>query len=312
MTRAINKVERFYSLDAVRGIAALSIVLFHFRHFFYHGAQLGAYRTTELPLYGWLFPLYTRGDLAVDMFFCLSGFVFYWLYSQRIASRAISPGRFALLRFSRLYPLHLATLLAVALGQTWLLHKTGSYYVYECNDIRHFLLNLCFASSWGMEGGYSFNGPVWSVSVEVLLYALFFFCCRLFPIRITVLAGFSIGGFLALLNAYSPVWRGIGSFFLGGCVFLAYQAIIASRHAATLTKIAGYLTVAMWTATIYALATGRELSLPLLNFPVMVLFPLTILSLALIETWRGSLGRRVAFLGDISYSSYMLHFPCSS
>jgi peptidoglycan/LPS O-acetylase OafA/YrhL len=44
-------------------------------------------------------------------------------------------------------------------------------------------------------------------------------------------------------------------------------------------------------------------------WPVMVLFPLTILALALVETHRGTLGKRVSFLGDISYSCYMLHFP---
>lgn len=42
---------------------------------------------------------------------------------------------------------------------------------------------------------------------------------------------------------------------------------------------------------------------------VIVLFPLTIVSLALVETWRGTLGRRVAFIGHLSYSSYLLHFP---
>ena len=40
-----------------------------------------------------------------------------------------------------------------------------------------------------------------------------------------------------------------------------------------------------------------------------VLFPMTILSLALMETKRGTLGKRLSFLGDISYSSYLLHFP---
>lgn len=44
-------------------------------------------------------------------------------------------------------------------------------------------------------------------------------------------------------------------------------------------------------------------------WPVMVLFPLTILALALAETRRGTLGKRISFLGDISYSSYLLHFP---
>jgi peptidoglycan/LPS O-acetylase OafA/YrhL len=39
------------------------------------------------------------------------------------------------------------------------------------------------------------------------------------------------------------------------------------------------------------------------------LFPLTILLFAVMETYRGSLGRRLSFLGDISYSTYMIHFP---
>jgi peptidoglycan/LPS O-acetylase OafA/YrhL len=38
-------------------------------------------------------------------------------------------------------------------------------------------------------------------------------------------------------------------------------------------------------------------------------FPCTIVALALLETGRGTLGRRLSFLGDISYSSYLLHFP---
>jgi peptidoglycan/LPS O-acetylase OafA/YrhL len=39
------------------------------------------------------------------------------------------------------------------------------------------------------------------------------------------------------------------------------------------------------------------------------LFPLTILWLALTETRHGGFGRKYAFLGDLSYSSYLLHFP---
>jgi peptidoglycan/LPS O-acetylase OafA/YrhL len=43
--------------------------------------------------------------------------------------------------------------------------------------------------------------------------------------------------------------------------------------------------------------------------PVALLFPLTILSLAQAETWRGYLGRRFAMVGNLTYSSYLLHFP---
>ncbi|HSI62591.1 MAG TPA: hypothetical protein VLE43_05715, partial [Candidatus Saccharimonadia bacterium] len=41
----------------------------------------------------------------------------------------------------------------------------------------------------------------------------------------------------------------------------------------------------------------------------LMLFPATIILLALWETHRGTLGRRFAFLGHISYSAYLLHFP---
>jgi peptidoglycan/LPS O-acetylase OafA/YrhL len=331
MNRQHDTVERFYSLDVLRGLAALSVVLYHWQHFFYSGTNPGTFDLARLPLSAAVHILYTNGLLAVDLFFSLSGFVFYWLYSKRIAERAITPSRFALLRFSRLYPLHFATLLIVALGQLWSIHASGRYFIYPDNDAKHFLLNLLFASSWGFERGYSFNGPSWSVSVEVLLYALFFCCCRLFPIRAIVLALFSIIGFLVVQRYYDPIGRGIGSFFLGGCVFLAYQAIIASRRAAALSKWVAILMIGTWEVTIIVALARVDLNyltlrpvpflwhfdssfqwivqkmLPL--WPVLVLFPLTILSLALIETRRGSLGRRVSFLGDISYSTYLLHFP---
>jgi peptidoglycan/LPS O-acetylase OafA/YrhL len=325
-------IERFYSLDVLRGIAALSVVFWHWQHFFFSGTNPVPYEVMRLPLSKWLFVLYTKGYLSVDLFFNLSGFVFFWLYSTRIAEGAITPGKFALLRFSRLYPLHLATLLIVAVSQLWLLNTQGSYFVYSYNDSLHFLLNLLFASSWGIERCYaSFNGPAWSVSVEILLYAIFFMFCRLFHRRTIVLAFISAIGFVVVQPLYSPIGRGLGSFFLGGCGFLAYQSIIASRHARVITKWAIYLMVVAWAVTFVITLPGvaqSTLSTRFVPFswlfephvqwgiqkaakswPVLVLFPLTILALALFETHRGSLGKHISFLGDISYSSYLLHFP---
>ncbi|MBC8094904.1 MAG: hypothetical protein H7Y43_03735, partial [Akkermansiaceae bacterium] len=44
-------------------------------------------------------------------------------------------------------------------------------------------------------------------------------------------------------------------------------------------------------------------------FYEVLLFPLTVVTLALWEARRGTLGKRLAVLGNISYSSYLLHFP---
>jgi peptidoglycan/LPS O-acetylase OafA/YrhL len=324
-------VQRFYSLDALRGVAALSVVFFHWRHFFYTGATPGDFNMAELPFSDWLFILYTKGWLAVDLFFCISGFVFYWLYSGKISEHAFPAGKFVLLRFSRLYPLHLATLLLVASAQALMMKVDGSYFVTDFNDTKHFMLNLLFASSWGFEDGYSFNAPAWSVSVEIVLYATFFIICRLFGARIILLVALTTASFLLVQAFDFPIARGLSSFFLGGCIYLIYQSVISLPRAdAIIGRIVG-LSVLVWLITLAFIFLKIDLehavlkAMPILErfggilhwiiqraenaWPIMVLFPMTVLSLALIETRRGSFGKWVAYLGDTSYSSYMLHFP---
>ncbi|MBK6714732.1 MAG: hypothetical protein IPG57_06450 [Burkholderiales bacterium] len=41
------------------------------------------------------------------------------------------------------------------------------------------MLQLGLASNWGWEVGPSFNGPIWSISLEVVVYGLFFGVMRL-------------------------------------------------------------------------------------------------------------------------------------
>lgn len=311
---------RFHSLDVLRGVAALAVVFWHWQHFFYTGVVPGTVILERLPLYDAFAPLYLHGWQAVDLFFALSGFVFYWLYAGKVAQATIPARDFAVLRFSRLYPLHLLTLLAVAAGQYWYMSRLGTYFIYPFNDPFHFLLNLVFAPSWSFEHGYSFNAPVWSVSVEILLYTLFFLVCRWLPVRAPLLLLLAAGGFTVIAGWYPPIGRGIGSFFLGGCMFLAWRAIQATPHRDTLQRGITIAGAAAWLGTLLVvLAAVHGLPLPAWlsaganivshHWGPVVLFPLTILWLALTETRHGGFGRRWAWLGDLSYSSYLLHFP---
>lgn len=310
--------DRLHSLDALRGLAALTVVFWHWRHFFYEGTT-GSYQPERQPFFDLLLPLYTKGWLAVDLFFALSGFIFYGLYAGRVARRTISAREFFVLRFSRLYPLHLTTLLAVALGQYAFHHTTGSYFVYSVNDALHFALHVLFASSWGMERALSFNAPVWSVSVEVLLYGLFFVLCRLVPVRLLTLAAISAIGFAMALHLNGGLGRGIGSFFLGGCASLVFGRIVKAGRAPVLATWLPLPVAGLWIATM-AFGAGvlgevlARLPQPLAGVSgewvvLLVLFPLTILTLAVVETVRPGLGGRFAFLGGLSYASYLLHFP---
>ena len=323
-----GSVNRFYSLDMSRGVAAIGVVFWHWKHFFYSPGNPLVIDAEKFPLYGYFFAFYSKGWLAVDLFFTLSGFIFYWLYSGTVYTKGISLERFALLRFSRLYPLHFVTLCIVAISQFWLINKTGFYYIYQINDGYHFILNLFLASSWGFEDGYSFNGPSWSISVEVLLYFFFFFCARKLKVRVQILFIISLTGFLVHDN---PIGRGIGCFFMGGTVFWVYKKVIDSRLAGFITHIMFAFLVLAWVLSLFVIKSRYNVALLLVGqnqvllkyyelidwfvnkvfilWPIIVLFPLTILSLALVETSRGSLGRRFSIIGDISYSCYMLHFP---
>lgn len=248
------------------------------------------------------------------MFFSLSGFIFYWLYAAQIAERNLSIKEFSLFRFSRLYPLHLLTLLLVAIGQILFGHVAKTYFVFPFNDRFHFILNLFFASAWGLEKGGSFNGPSWSVSIEIILYALFYALCRMLPVRMPVLLLVSMLGFIISRSVNQQLGRGLISFFLGGCVYLIYQQIISRGLIQQSLKTLRRLFVPLWILAIVAIFDKWDLNVAFLGhlmtiYAVAILFPVTILTLSLLETQRGSFGKRLSGLGNISYSSYLLHFP---
>jgi peptidoglycan/LPS O-acetylase OafA/YrhL len=307
------------SLDALRGVAALAVVFWHWQNFFYNGTTPGNIERSTLPLYSVFFLFYEKGWMAVDIFFSLSGFIFFWLYSQRVTSREIGVAEFSVLRISRLYPLHLITLVVVALLQWELRSRTGDFFVYSINDAYHFILNLLFVSGWRTSFGDSFNAPVWSVSVEMFLYAAFFALCRLGrPTWGRILILILIG---AMLKFFIPIGRGVFSFFLGGATYYVYAGIVSRGNvrrflrAFAVAAVAGWLLAAIvirlhpagagTTETGSAVFQDRAANLLVTG----ILMPLTILVLALTETVRKGFGRHLSFLGDISYSSYMLHFP---
>lgn len=72
------KQDRFYSLDVARGIAALSVVFYHWQHFFLPYNQLGKLLDIDKqPFYKYFFMFYLDGGYAVPLFFCISGFIFF-------------------------------------------------------------------------------------------------------------------------------------------------------------------------------------------------------------------------------------------
>ena len=171
-------MTRIYSIEFLRLLTSLSVLLYHYRLFFapYNSYSLFNFseKKFDLPFYTFLEVFYTKGIYGVHVFYTISGFVFALVYLS--SKEKISLKEFFVNRFGRLYPLHFATLIIVTflLFANWFLNNSFVINPFHFNDIYHFFLQIFFISSWGFENGHSFNTPIWSVSVEVAIYGIFF------------------------------------------------------------------------------------------------------------------------------------------
>ena len=151
----------------------------------------------------------------MELFWTISGFVFAAVYAGSHATTR----EFLSARFARLYPLHALTLAAICVLELISIRMTGDTKCYANFDLYHFTLNIFFASAWGLERGFSFNGPVWSVSIEITVYALFWAAHKhLFKLGIVGPAAASLVFFVGIaLRLPGYIWE-CGFFF-----FLAHR-----------------------------------------------------------------------------------------
>lgn len=310
----MQRDDRYLGIEALRFLSAIAVVFWHYQHFFLSvdDVFLIPFSRDVQPAW-WAFrAFYDYGYLAVWVFWQISGFIFFWKYQDAIAEGRVSAWSFFVLRFSRLYPLHFVTLIAVAALQlAYAAGHAGKFFVYADNDLFHFALNLVMAPAWGFETSLSFNGPIWSVSVEVLVYALFFALAS--RLRIGLLGRLAVaGGAVVLwgLNSRLGVAPGVRMtlncityFYVGGAV----HALVSRLSPRTLRNLAP---VAVAVAFGLAALTFRdEADTP--KWAVLGFSTLLLVGFLGLDRWplADRLFARMAPLADTTYSSYLIHFP---
>lgn len=143
-----SATPRILELDALRGLAALAVVLFH-------------YTTRYDQLFGYSEPLavdVSWGHYGVDLFFMLSGFVI-----LMTLERTSNAWRFAWGRFSRLYPAYWASA-AVTFAVVALCKLPGQEV-----SLSEALVNLTMVQA--LLGAPHIDGAYWSLQAELIFYA---------------------------------------------------------------------------------------------------------------------------------------------
>ncbi len=301
--------DRLIGIELLRFAAAFGVLVWHYQNFIADSVQ-GEFARNTQPLYWLLAPVFEYGNAGVELFWCISGFIFTWKYVRPIHQGAVSFGRFFWLRFSRLYPLHFATLLIVAALNAAYFARHGSYYIYPINDLKHFILQLGFASQWGFQTGNSFNGPIWSVSVEILVYFLFFGVSRirrgtlLTDIGMAILASAIYGMLRRHLGIKLEVFGAITFFYLGAATFRLQDLAVALAPDRRRWIVPGLTAIVAVCCGLVAAKVLKIAGASLAMFPAAILLA----QLAVRpRTERGAAAIR--FVGNLTYASYLIHFP---
>jgi peptidoglycan/LPS O-acetylase OafA/YrhL len=302
-----HELNRLRELDSLRALAAIGVVGWHYTNHF--GAS---------PIPYLMAPFYRHGELLVDFFFMLSGFVLARVYWND--QRSVTLANNVRDRIARMYPLHFATLCAVAVMQWILVNRLSSPpFVYVFNDTYDFVLNLLLLNRTGLESGFSFNGPSWSISTEFVVNILFLAAIALprgiaraglfglFAVSLAVILQNGVIGDRAMFGIRNDIFRTIVGFVCGIALYN-----LNSRWLPRISLergIADGLAVVAVSGFLYYCAKGelaglRDLAIVVICFPALIIGAIH----GWLVKWFLTL-RPLVYLGTISYSIYLVHFP---
>jgi peptidoglycan/LPS O-acetylase OafA/YrhL len=256
------------------------------------------------------------GNMGVEMFFVLSGFILSHVYLQGFGEGRFRYGTFLWARVARIYPLHLACLVGLGLLAV-AASAAGLQLSGEMVNGRALLPNLLAVHAWGFSPASAWNHPSWSISAEFFAYLTFpafaFAAWRLReqPTLAVVGAIIVLFGMYAVFEALAgfPLTEATyrwGALRIVPCFAYGCAVYLLWRSGAMKTQIQAKFWAAVFAMLIVGLAA---IDAP--RGAMVTVFGGLILALAgLTSTGSKVLSNKVGvWLGEVSYAVYMTCFP---
>lgn len=289
--------QHYVALDALRGFAALSVLLYHLGHWFDQS---------------WLA---ANSFLAVDLFFCLSGYVLSVAYRQRLAA-GLSVAEFMAIRIVRLAPLIvLGTLVSGAYigARVLLLDHAVSFDWLALSIVMGLFMAPLFGAPKELGGPQVFplNGPQFSLFLELAVNLVWVALRRVDGLALALvltIAGYAGASVMGLGgDTGDSFWSGfprvLGGFYAGVAVFHAQRRWPVLQDPRW-----------RWAVPVLVLLTGVTFYYPQTLSPAVcvawtsVIAPLLVLALSNTDL-TGRLRKLGIVLGELSYPIYALHYP---
>ncbi|AXY23699.1 O-acetyltransferase OatA [Komagataeibacter saccharivorans] len=289
--------HHYAALDGVRGFAALSVMIYHLGHW--------------LGVPG----LAVNSGLAVDLFFCLSGYVLSLSYGQRMTGpKALSTGQFFYRRLVRLMPV---IIVATAIGAIYVMARgylNGALIPHGALFLAVILAltNLPYLDAPHAIGGpqvFPLNGPQYSLFLELFINLFWWLTRRmdqryLAPVLIVLcipaLYMYGLGG-----DIPGTFWIGLprvgASFFIGVALYRFAPVVppFLTRPYMFVLCMGGMVFLFFWPA---------EIPRGMVMIWIVLFSPLLVISGARVRLSPG-LARLSLWGGEISYPLYALHYP---
>ncbi|EJT05158.1 acyltransferase [Rhizobium sp. CCGE 510] len=293
---SVTDRSRYYSLDAMRGFAAICVVATHFQEKYAPSAYL-----------------------AVDFFFVLSGFIIAEIYAKRL-SRGLPFQSFMTARIKRLYPLYLIGILVglvqIILLTSWGLRNQSVPDLLVSTIANGFLLPspMYFLQANSMQGMFPINGPAWSMFWELLVNILFALWLFRLSIRALCQVALASAAFLifvglkyGMLNigwewpsAVGGLPRVMFSFTAGVLISRLFGGMPAWRKGWTAIVPCLLLMICIAAPVPFALRPYYDLMFAMALAPLIVMLGLFLEMPAKVQTLA-------TWIGYISYPVYILH-----